>query len=187
MKNQLLRTTSSLTKLYNIQFHLLNSLSYFLLFGLGLAVGTIFSFYLKSFSLNLQVTQFSLFSPLPPTPSSPKPSPVQLKINETRIGLKKYLKPPKAMHDMDDDELLWRASMIPRVGKYPYKRVPKIAFMFLTKGAIPFAPLWEMFFKGYDDLYSIYVHANPSFNGSVAESSIFQAGRIPSEVSLITP
>ncbi|KAJ7520642.1 hypothetical protein O6H91_19G015200 [Diphasiastrum complanatum] len=37
---------------------------------------------------------------------------------------------------------------------------PKIAFMFLTPGPLPFENLWEQFFKGYEGLYSIYVHAS---------------------------
>ncbi|PIA33358.1 hypothetical protein AQUCO_04100046v1 [Aquilegia coerulea] len=178
MQNQLLRTPST-SKLYNNQFHLLSHLSYFLFFGLGLAVGTFFSFYLKSFSFNLQVTQFSLFSPL--QSSTPPSSKDSSNINENRIGLKEYIKGPSLMHDMDDNELLWRASMVPKITEVPYKRVPKVAFMFLTRGEVPFAPLWEKFFKGHEDLYSIYVHPNPSFNGTLAKSPIFQDRRIPSE------
>ncbi|KAF5197050.1 Serine/threonine-protein phosphatase 2A regulatory subunit A gamma isoform [Thalictrum thalictroides] len=102
-------------------------------------------------------------------------------MDESRIGLKEYIKGPSLMHDMEDDELLWRASMVPRINKIPYNRVPKVAFMFLTRGEVPFAPLWEKFFKGHQHLYSIYVHPNPSFNGTLASSPIFQDRRIPSE------
>ncbi|OVA05681.1 Glycosyl transferase [Macleaya cordata] len=83
---------------------------------------------------------------------------------------------------MEDEELLWRASMVPRIHEFPYKRVPKIAFLFLTRGAVTLAPLWEKFFKGHDHgLYAIYVHSNPSFNESLPESSIFYGRRIPSK------
>ncbi|CAN8273340.1 unnamed protein product [Cochlearia groenlandica] len=37
---------------------------------------------------------------------------------------------------------------------------PKIAFMFLTPGTLPFEPLWEMFLRGHENKYSIYVHAS---------------------------
>eukprot|EP00252_Welwitschia_mirabilis_P010174 TRINITY_DN23347_c0_g1_i1.p1 TRINITY_DN23347_c0_g1~~TRINITY_DN23347_c0_g1_i1.p1 ORF type:complete len:334 (-),score=36.86 TRINITY_DN23347_c0_g1_i1:231-1232(-) len=37
---------------------------------------------------------------------------------------------------------------------------PKIAFMFLTPGPLPFEPLWERFFEGHEGKYSIYVHAS---------------------------
>ncbi|CAN8326760.1 unnamed protein product [Cochlearia groenlandica] len=36
----------------------------------------------------------------------------------------------------------------------------KIAFMFLTPGTLPFEPLWEMFLRGHESKYSIYVHAS---------------------------
>ncbi|XP_010548536.1 PREDICTED: uncharacterized protein LOC104819929 [Tarenaya hassleriana] len=37
---------------------------------------------------------------------------------------------------------------------------PKIAFMFLTPGTLPFEPLWERFFRGHENKFSIYVHAS---------------------------
>ncbi|XP_008798119.2 glycosyltransferase BC10-like isoform X3 [Phoenix dactylifera] len=37
---------------------------------------------------------------------------------------------------------------------------PKIAFMFLTLGSLPFEKLWEKFFLGHEDRFSIYVHAS---------------------------
>ncbi|KAL5726415.1 hypothetical protein ACHQM5_009460 [Ranunculus cassubicifolius] len=174
----LLVGTPPLSKLYNTQFNLLHHLSFFLIFGLGLTIGTVFSFYLKTFSFNLQVTQFSLFSPFP---SSPPILPPLKTTNLPRVGLKEYLKPPSLMHDMEEDELLWRASMVPKINEFPFKRVPKIAFMFLTRGEVTMAPLWEKFFKGFEGLYSVYVHPNPSFNGSIGETPNFQGRRIPSE------
>ncbi|KAK8965407.1 hypothetical protein KSP40_PGU004512 [Platanthera guangdongensis] len=38
--------------------------------------------------------------------------------------------------------------------------IPKVAFMFLTPGSLPFEKLWEKFFEGHDGKYSIYVHAS---------------------------
>ncbi|KAI9120108.1 hypothetical protein K1719_008756 [Acacia pycnantha] len=99
----------------------------------------------------------------------------------TYVGLKNYLKPPPVMHDMDDKELLWRASMAPRIKEYPFNRTPKVAFMFLTRGPVFLAPLWQKFFKGHEKYYSIYVHSNPSYNGSDPESPVFHGRRIPSK------
>lgn len=88
------------------------------------------------------------------------------------------------MHNMSDEELFWRASMVPKIKEIPYGHIPKVAFMFLTPGPLPLAPLWERFFKGRDEgLYSVYVHPHPSFNESVLESSVFYGRKIPSQVS----
>ncbi|MCD7451769.1 hypothetical protein HAX54_013417 [Datura stramonium] len=72
--------------------------------------------------------------------------------------------------------------MVPRVRHYPFKRSPKIAFMFLTRGSLPLAPLWERFFQGHEALYSIYIHSQPSFNGTApGEGPIFHGRRVPSK------
>jgi epsin len=84
---------------------------------------------------------------------------------------------------MSDEELLWRASMVPRIKKYPFERTPKIAFMFLTIGPLPLAPLWERFFKGHKGLYSIYVHPLPSYRDNFPASSVFYRRQIPSQVA----
>ncbi|KAF3438582.1 hypothetical protein FNV43_RR21345 [Rhamnella rubrinervis] len=160
---------------------------HFLIFGSGLALGITLSLYLREFPFNFQLQTFSAFSsklPLTPPPPPPPPLPSIPSKNKTfiRIGLREYLKPPpNVTHDMEDEELLWRASMAPKVREYPFKRKPKIAFMFLTRGSVALAPLWDMFFKGHEGLYSIYVHSNPSFNGTVPENSVFHARNIPSK------
>ncbi|KAF2322573.1 hypothetical protein GH714_019067 [Hevea brasiliensis] len=145
-----------------------------------LATGVILSSYLKNISFNFHVTQFSVSA----TTAIPQAPSIK---NETsvlpRVGLKEYLKvPTDAKHDMEDEELLWRASMVPRINQYPFDRVPKIAFLFLTKGPVLMAPLWEKFFKGHQGLYSIYVHSSPSYNESYPESPVFHGRRIPASV-----
>ncbi|KMT11183.1 hypothetical protein BVRB_5g111110 [Beta vulgaris subsp. vulgaris] len=88
------------------------------------------------------------------------------------------------MHEMEDEELLWRASMVPKIGgeNYSSKFVTnKIAFLFLVRGSLPLAPLWEMFFKGHGDYYTIYVHSLPSYNESYPTNSVFHGRRIPSK------
>lgn len=54
-------------------------------------------------------------------------------------------RPSNLLHKMSDEELFWMASFAPRIKKYPLKRVPKIAFMFLTKGLLP----WRLFGKSF--------------------------------------
>lgn len=109
--------------------------------------------------------------------------PTLLPCNTEVKSLEQWIKPPSdLMHKMSDEELLWRASFMPRVKKYPFKRIPKIAFMFLTKGPLPLAPLWERFFKGNEGRYSIYVHSLPSYEADFPSSSVFYKRHIPSQV-----
>ncbi|XP_002535241.4 glycosyltransferase BC10 [Ricinus communis] len=184
MKNpQKQNQVTSFTKQFNTQLQLVNVVSFFFLFCCGLTTGLILSSYLKNISFNLHITRFSLSATATAIPLSPAESTK----NETtaalpRVGLKEYLKVAgDAKHDMEDEELLWRASMAPRIPQYPFERVPKVAFMFLTRGPVLMAPLWEKFFKGHEGLYSIYVHSNPSYNESEPESPVFNGRRIPSK------
>uniref|UniRef100_A0A0E0D656 Uncharacterized protein n=1 Tax=Oryza meridionalis TaxID=40149 RepID=A0A0E0D656_9ORYZ len=99
-------------------------------------------------------------------------------------GLERWTRgPDRVEHAMADGELLWRASFVPRVPGYPYRRVPKVAFMFLTRGPLPLAPLWERFFRGHDGLYSVYVHALPSYRANFTTDSVFYRRQIPSKVA----
>lgn len=102
---------------------------------------------------------------------------------EEANSLDRWIRPPSdLLHNMSDNELFWRATLVPKIKKYPFKRVPKIAFMFLTKGPLPLAPLWERFFKGHEGLYSIYIHSHPSFHAHFHPSSAFYKRQIPSQV-----
>ncbi|KAL8166506.1 hypothetical protein V2J09_008005 [Rumex salicifolius] len=98
--------------------------------------------------------------------------------------LDQWIKPSSNLnHSMSDEELFWRASFAPRIKKYPYVRTPKIAFMFLTKGPLPLAPLWEKFFMGNEEHYSIYIHSLPSYNEEFPSTSVFYKRHIPSQLS----
>ncbi|KAK7280453.1 hypothetical protein RJT34_25517 [Clitoria ternatea] len=179
---------NSVSKLFSVQLHFVQILTYILLLGFGLTIGIIISFYLKDCSFSLQFTQLSL-SALPRTTPLPPPITKQEISNDSNdnnhsdrhIGLNWFLKPPHVKHDLDDEELLWRASMTAKIPEYPFDRVPKVAFMFLTRGPVFLAPLWEKFFKGHEGYYSVYVHSNPSYNASHPESPVFQGRRIPSK------
>ncbi|CAI0454561.1 unnamed protein product [Linum tenue] len=191
------------------KWHVINTFSYFFLFACGVAAGVFLNSYLKNVSFDLHLTKFSISpSPSPPTTSAthnnttaaaavgggcenrqekivvevpvpvlpPPPPPAG------RVGLSEYLKvAAEAMHDMEEEELLWRASMVAKVKEYPFPRVPKVAFLFLTKGPMLMAPMWELFFKGNQGLYSIYIHSSPSYVASPDESPLFRARRIPSQ------
>ncbi|EYU20382.1 hypothetical protein MIMGU_mgv1a0226481mg, partial [Erythranthe guttata] len=109
-------------------------------------------------------------------------TPTLLSCNKELNTLEQWISPPSnLMHGMSDEELFWRASFVPRLKKYPFKRVPKVAFMFLTKGPLPLAPLWERFFKGHSGYYSIYIHSLPSFEANFPSSSVFYKRQIPSQ------
>ncbi|KAK4792648.1 hypothetical protein SAY86_023083 [Trapa natans] len=165
----------------SLPFHLPVILSYFIFFVCGITVGVILSFNFKNVSLSLNITHLSHSSVSAADAGDRTPQP-PLSITTPRVGLSEFLKPPDMMHDMEDEELMWRASMMaPRIREYPFQRVPKVAFMFLTKGPVLLAPLWELFFKGHEGLYSIYVHSSPSWNGSDPEGSVFSGRRISSQ------
>ncbi|KAA8521304.1 hypothetical protein F0562_011950 [Nyssa sinensis] len=103
---------------------------------------------------------------------------------EEPTSLEHWIRPQaNLLHTMTDKELLWRASFSPRIKKYPFTRVTKIAFMFLTKGPLPLAPLWERFFKGHKGLYSIYIHSLPSYQANFSSSSVFYRRQIPSQIA----
>ncbi|CAD6266327.1 unnamed protein product [Miscanthus lutarioriparius] len=97
------------------------------------------------------------------------------------LAFRAFVHPPRLAHSMTDDELFWRASLVPRAEEFPFQRVPKVAFLFMARGPIPFAPLWDKFFRGHQGLYSVYVHTVPDYKLNVSKSSAFYGRQIPSE------
>ncbi|CAI9101514.1 OLC1v1038854C1 [Oldenlandia corymbosa var. corymbosa] len=101
---------------------------------------------------------------------------------EDCLSLKSFISPKNLTHGLSDEELFWRASLVPQKVEYPFDRVPKVAFMFMTRGPLPLLPLWERFFQGQDvNKYSIYVHALPGYVLNVTSSSVFYGRQIPSK------
>ncbi|XVE92595.1 hypothetical protein REPUB_Repub01dG0112000 [Reevesia pubescens] len=92
-----------------------------------------------------------------------------------------WIAPKDVWHSMTDEELMWRASMLPNILEYSYNRTPKVAFLFLSRGRLPLAPLWEKFFMGNKGLYSIYIHTSPEFIDEPPVTSVFYKRRIPSK------
>jgi hypothetical protein len=98
-------------------------------------------------------------------------------------GFKAFVHPPTLAHSMTDDELFWRATLVPTADEFPFQRVPKVAFLFMTRGPLPFAPLWEKFFRGHQGLFSVYLHTIPDYKLNVSKTSPFYGRQIPSEVT----
>ncbi|KAM6569184.1 hypothetical protein CsatB_017169 [Cannabis sativa] len=149
-------------------------------FIIGISIGISFSVYFKSFVFLLRT---GLLNSLPQPPILPQQlsEGPQQSSNQPTLPLRspvdgdvEYNVKPNILHNMEDNELFSRATLVPRT-------LPKIAFMFLTKGPIPLGPLWETFFKGHEDLYNIYIHRHPSFIDSTPENSVFYGRMIPSQ------
>lgn len=144
-----------------------------------LVLGMIINDHFKRFVLyeDLSLSSLNAFPPLIFPSSSPQCTCTQ------RCNLSRT--PDTLSHLMSDEELMWRASMDPHIVEPPFNRTPKIAFMFLTRGRLPLAPLWEMFFKGNEGLFSIYLHTSPEFSDEPPESSVFYKRKIPSKVKVL--
>ncbi|KAL5982847.1 hypothetical protein ACLOJK_016924 [Asimina triloba] len=102
-------------------------------------------------------------------------------LNEDCLTMRNFIHPRSLTHEMKDEQLFWRASMVPIKVEYPYRRVPKVAFMFLTRGPLPLVPLWDRFFRGHEEFYNIYVHALPGYKLDVPQDSAFFGRQIPSQ------
>ncbi|KAB1996159.1 hypothetical protein ES319_D13G212500v1 [Gossypium barbadense] len=63
--------------------------------------------------------------------------------------------------ELTDDETISQV-VIKEILKTPpvESNNPKIAFLFLTPGQLPFEPLWAKFFQGHEGRFSVYVHAS---------------------------
>ncbi|PAN32102.1 hypothetical protein PAHAL_5G463400 [Panicum hallii] len=149
-----------------------------LFISLGFVLGMASIAKLPNFSIPFVVPSLPSPKPsaLPPPPPTPPPAPQEL-----QMELMSFLPPSGVIHNMTDEELFWRASMAPKLRRTPYHRVPKVAFLFLVRGDLPLRPLWEKFFAGHEGLYTIYVHADPSYTGSPPEDSVFYGRMIPSQ------
>lgn len=157
------------TKVVNHYKPLSLRLLQFLLLFLGL--GIVFSF------LSMYMVRYSVMQNVIPMVQS------RFQPCFQQLSLESWIKPPSnLLHSMNDTQLFWRASFVPQIKDYPFNRTRKIAFMFLTRGPMPLAPLWERFFKGNEKLYSIYIHSLPSYKPDFPPQSVFHGRQIPSQV-----
>ncbi|OAE28257.1 hypothetical protein AXG93_4492s1480 [Marchantia polymorpha subsp. ruderalis] len=95
-----------------------------------------------------------------------------------------YPPPPPPLRTFSDEEVASRAVAKDILSQRRMYQggTPKIAFMFLTPGPLPFEFIWEAFFKGHEGLYSIYVHASERNTlKSIWRSRVFADREIPSD------
>ncbi|KAK9684230.1 hypothetical protein RND81_10G195300 [Saponaria officinalis] len=176
-------------KLVNSQITLNNLISCFVIFALGLTIGSTFFGHGPSFPYTLPLTlNFLNFSSS--SSSSLLPSD-HIRVVNNHVTTLTWTSTmpsnitPNYLHDMEDEELFLKASMVSKIVGNEYASnfvTPKIAFMFLVRGPLPLAPLWEKFFKGNEGLFSIYVHPRPSYNHTFPKDSVFHGRRVPSKV-----
>lgn len=194
--------TQYISKTFNWFLHFRNFF-HLLFFLIGLSVGIITCFCFRPFFSTLKnsfhLTPPPLSSPkLPPPPSLISNPALQVlsfsrneTSNHTSVSWKEH---NSLMHNMSDQQLFLRASMVPRISIQEFSSsdhnhhdevntyVGKVAFMFLTKGPLPLAPLWEKLFEGHQGFYSIYIHSHPSYQETLPETSVFYNRGIPSQV-----
>ncbi|KAI8017363.1 Glycosyltransferase BC10 [Camellia lanceoleosa] len=69
--------------------------------------------------------------------------------------------PPPPSREFTDDEIASRVVIRDILNMPPVQsKNPKIAFVYLTPGSLPFDRLWDKFFHGHEGRFSIYVHAS---------------------------
>ncbi|RZC56992.1 hypothetical protein C5167_015830 [Papaver somniferum] len=69
--------------------------------------------------------------------------------------------PPTPTREYSDAEIAARGVIRDILLTPPIQtKSPKIAFMFLTPGTLPFEKLWDKFFDGHEGRFSVYVHAS---------------------------
>ncbi|TVU22071.1 hypothetical protein EJB05_31748 [Eragrostis curvula] len=184
--------TKTLMPVRHVGRKLLNVVPMLLFFSLGFVLGMTSNSKFPNFYMpfvsplpppSLPPSPPPLLPPSPPPLSPPPPAPSASPQNQ-QVGLMRELAPSSVMHNMTDEELLWWASMAPKVRSTPYRRVPKVAFLFLSRGDLPLRPLWEKFFAGHEGLYSIYMHTDPEYTGSPPKDSVFYGRMIPSQKTI---
>lgn len=69
--------------------------------------------------------------------------------------------PPAPTRELTDSELASQVVIRDLLSLSPnISSTPKIAFLFLTPGALPFEKLWDKFLQGNEDKFTVYVHAS---------------------------
>ncbi|THF94345.1 hypothetical protein TEA_019925 [Camellia sinensis var. sinensis] len=178
-RDDLDKSPGSITK--DSSVGLLRILIVLIFFVVGVVIGLTSSSHINQY-FTVQTDQFYENYALPPMTAIASRRNCTCE-KEDCLSMDSYLRPNNLTHSMSDKELFWRASMMPKKEDYPYSRVPKVAFMFLTRGPLPLVPLWERFFEGHEEQFSIYVHALPGYELNVSTSSPFYRRQIPSKMA----
>ncbi|QHO38277.1 hypothetical protein HN51_004661 [Arachis hypogaea] len=71
-----------------------------------------------------------------------------------------YLPPPAIERKYTNDEIASHVVVRDILNAPCLSKNPKIAFMFLTPGSLPFERLWDKFFQGHEGKFSVYVHSS---------------------------
>ncbi|KAL9226922.1 hypothetical protein vseg_002679 [Gypsophila vaccaria] len=67
----------------------------------------------------------------------------------------------KPFRELTDDEVFSRVVVKELLRTPPLEsKNPKIAFLFLTPGSLPFELLWDKFFQGHEGRFSVFIHAS---------------------------
>ncbi|KAI8020494.1 Glycosyltransferase BC10 [Camellia lanceoleosa] len=75
-------------------------------------------------------------------------------------GFSQWMPPPPS-REFTDDEIASRVLIRDILNMPPVQsKNPKIAFVYLTPGSLPFDRLWDKFFHGHEGRFSVYVHAS---------------------------
>ncbi|KAI4380571.1 hypothetical protein MLD38_006748 [Melastoma candidum] len=68
---------------------------------------------------------------------------------------------PPSVREYSDEEVASRVVIKDILSIPPTQsKNPKIAFMFLSTGSLPFEKLWDKFFQGHEGRFAVYVHAS---------------------------
>lgn len=69
--------------------------------------------------------------------------------------------PPVPAREFTDEEIAARVVIRDILSTPPVEtKKPKIAFMFLSPGSLPFEKLWDKFFQGHEGRFSVHIHAS---------------------------
>ncbi|XP_071715522.1 glycosyltransferase BC10-like [Rutidosis leptorrhynchoides] len=136
------------------------------------------------FTINTDTTTTATVSPPIPTVHFHRPiSPPHQKLIKNTTSLIEDI-------DQKNDENSYEKLLLQMAGEVNKKPSPtsspkKLAFMFLTVGSLPMAPLWELYFNRTKrkNLYNIYIHANPNLRHDLIFQGVFTNRTIPSKLT----
>ncbi|KAK7293654.1 hypothetical protein RJT34_16526 [Clitoria ternatea] len=119
-------------------------------------------------------------------PLSPSSSPCSF-FSSQGCGGSLDVPPAARARELSDAEVQSRVVINEILNHHPVQtKTPKVAFLFLTPGSLPFEKLWHMFFQGHEGKFSVYVHASkekpvhvsPYFTGRDIHSEPVNWGKI---------
>ncbi|KVH93445.1 uncharacterized protein LOC112517414 [Cynara cardunculus var. scolymus] len=125
----------------------------------------------------------------PNEPISPPPTNIKTQLPKP-IHINQMPPPPPPppppllmMEEDDDDGSLFELASRVNPNPSPIGAPKKLAFLFLTAGPLPLAPLWELYFNRTkrENLYNIYIHADPNLRYDPPFQGVFSNRTIPSK------